>query len=257
MLLIPAIDLRNGKCVRLFQGRFDRETVYSQDPEGTARRWAEAGARLLHVVDLDGAAGGRSGNREDVRRILGAAGIPVQVGGGLRDRESVRRILEEGAARVILGTAAASDETLLAELCREHPGRILVGIDARDGRVAVEGWRRQTETLAVELARRAEGYGAAGIVFTDIGRDGTQAGPNLPETRRLAEAVRIPVIASGGIGTLDHLRALRALEEAGVVGVICGKALYSGAIDFREGLALLEGRQEGRRGFLDRGGCEH
>lgn len=243
MLLIPAIDLRNGRCVRLVQGRFDRETVYSQDPEGTARRWAEAGARLLHVVDLDGAAGERTENREAVRRILAAAGIPVQVGGGLRDRDSVRRMLEEGAARVILGTVAAGDDKLLAQLCREHPGRILVGIDARGGRVAVEGWKRQTETPAVELVRRVAGCGVAGIVFTDIGRDGTQTGPNLTETRRLAEAVGIPVIASGGIGTLDHLRALLALEEVGVTGVICGKALYSGAIDFGEALALLEGRK--------------
>ncbi len=248
MLFIPAIDLRNGRCVRLFQGRFDRETVYSQDPEATARRWAEAGARLLHVVDLDGAAGDRSANREAVRRILAAAGIPVQVGGGLRDRDTVRRMLEEGAARVILGTAAAVDEKLLAGLCRDHPGRILVGIDAREGRVAVEGWKRQTDTPAVELARRAEGCGAAGIVFTDIGRDGTQAGPNLLETRRLAEAVGIPVIASGGIGSLDHLRALLPLEEVGVTGVICGKALYNGAIDCREAIALLEGRAGGPGG---------
>ncbi|MEJ5357682.1 MAG: 1-(5-phosphoribosyl)-5-[(5-phosphoribosylamino)methylideneamino]imidazole-4-carboxamide isomerase [Desulfobacterales bacterium] len=238
MLLIPAIDLRNGRCVRLFQGRFETETVYSEDPEGTARRWREAGARLLHVVDLDAASGKSHDNRDAVARIIRAAAIPVQVGGGLRDAESVRRLLAQGAERAILGTAAC-DPQLLSAVCREHPGRILVGIDALEGRVAVHGWTRQTEIPAVDLARRAEDCGAAGIVFTDIARDGTRGGPNLAATRLVAEAVSIPVIASGGVGSLDHLRALLALQEFGVVGVICGKALYSGAIDFREALAVL------------------
>ncbi len=243
MLLIPAIDLRNGRCVRLLQGRFDQETVYSEDPEGTAWRWRQAGARLLHVVDLDAAAGKTPGNGDVVARIIRAAGISVQVGGGLRDAEKIRRLLAQGAERAILGTAAC-DAKFLSAVCREHPGRIFVGIDALEGQVAVQGWTRRTEISAVELGRLAEDCGAAGIVFTDIRRDGTRSGPNLAATRFLAEAVSIPVIASGGVGSLDHLRSLRSLEEVGVVGVICGQALYSGAIDFGEAVAVLEGERK-------------
>jgi phosphoribosylformimino-5-aminoimidazole carboxamide ribotide isomerase len=238
MLIIPAIDLKDGKCVRLLQGRFQDETVYSDDPEAVARRWADAGAELLHVVDLDAAVLGASRNRGCIDRIIQAAGIPVQVGGGMRDIPSVKACLEMGAHRAVIGTAAVLDAALLNELCRLYPQRIAVGIDARQGFVATHGWTRTTHIRAVDLGRQVQAAGAAAIIFTDIHRDGMQTGPNLAETRSLAEAVGIPVIASGGVGSLEHLRALLPLEAAGVVGVICGQALYSGALRFSEALEL-------------------
>jgi phosphoribosylformimino-5-aminoimidazole carboxamide ribotide isomerase len=241
MWIIPAIDLKNGKCVRLVQGRMQDETVYSDDPVAVARRWAAEGAEWLHVVDLDAAVDGSLRNRECVGRIVEAAGIPVQVGGGLRTADAVDTCLNLGARRAIIGTAAAGDPEFLRLICRCHPGRIAVGIDARDGRVATHGWTRTSELMAVDLARRVEDAGAAAIIFTDIRRDGMQSGPNIEETRRLAEAVRLPVIASGGVGSLDHIRALLPLEAAGVAGVITGKALYSGAIAFADARALASG----------------
>jgi phosphoribosylformimino-5-aminoimidazole carboxamide ribotide isomerase len=239
MLIIPAIDLKDGRCVRLIQGRIQDETVYSDDPEAVARRWAEAGAQLLHVVDLDAAILGSSSNQDCIRRIILAAGIPVQVGGGMRDVRSVGACLETGAHRVVIGTAAVQDVDLLHELCRLYPNRIAVGIDARQGLVATHGWTRTTDVRAVDLGRHVQAAGAAAIIFTDIHRDGMQTGPNVPETQCLAEAVSIPVIASGGVGSLEHLRSLLPLEASGVVGVICGKALYSGSIQFAEALELV------------------
>jgi len=239
MLIIPAIDLKDGRCVRLIQGRIQDETVYSDDPEAVARQWAEAGAQLLHVVDLDAAILGSPRNHGCIRRIIHAAGIPVQVGGGMRDIRSVDVCLEMGAQRVIIGTAAVQDMSLLHELCRLHPNRIAVGIDARQGLVATHGWTRTTDIRAADLGRQAQAAGAAAIIFTDIHRDGMQTGPNIAETRSLAEAVSIPVIASGGVGSLEHLRALLPLEAYGVVGVICGKALYSGSIQFAKALKLV------------------
>jgi len=240
MLIIPAIDVKDGKCVRLIQGRMQDETVYSDDPEAMALRWAGAGARLLHVVDLDAAVQGSLRNRACIARIIRAAGIPVQVGGGLRDICAVDACIGMGAFRVIVGTAAVQETNFIRTICRVHPGRIIVGIDARQGRVATHGWTQTTDVQAVDLGRQMEDAGVAALIFTDIHRDGMQAGPNIEETRRLAEAVRIPVIASGGVGTLDHVRALLPLEAVGVIGVITGKALYSGSIRFEEALALTQ-----------------
>jgi phosphoribosylformimino-5-aminoimidazole carboxamide ribotide isomerase len=238
MLIIPAIDLKDGKCVRLIQGRMQEETVYSDDPEAVARRWAEAGARLLHVVDLDAAIQGTPRNQGCIRRIIRAAGVPVQVGGGMRDLRVVDACLAMGAHRVVIGTAAAQDMNFVRDLCRVHPDRIAVGIDARHGCVATHGWTRTTDIQAVDLGRQVEEAGAAALIFTDIHRDGMQTGPNIEETRRLAESVHIPVIASGGVGTLAHVRALLPLEAVGVIGVITGKALYSGSLRFEDAMAL-------------------
>jgi phosphoribosylformimino-5-aminoimidazole carboxamide ribotide isomerase len=246
MLIIPAIDLKNGKCVRLVQGRMQDETVYADDPAAMARRWAGAGAEMLHVVDLDGAVSGKPCNTEVVARILESIRIPVQIGGGVRDSQTVQAYLEQGVHRVVIGTEAIRNPAWVREVCRAHPGRIAVGIDARNGRVATHGWTQTTDIEAVDLARRLQDCGIAAIVFTDIHRDGMQTGPNIEETRRLAESIRIPLIASGGVGTLEHIRGLLLLEEAGVIGVITGKALYSGAIQFAEALALT--RQKGRIG---------
>jgi phosphoribosylformimino-5-aminoimidazole carboxamide ribotide isomerase len=238
MLIIPAIDLKNGKCVRLVQGRMQEETIYSEDPEAVARRWATAGATMLHVVDLDAAVHGALANRTRVAGIIRAAGIPVQVGGGMRDLDAVTAHLESGAQRVVIGTAAVENPAFVREACRLYPGRIAAGIDARQGRVAIRGWTRTTETLAVDLSRQLEDAGVCVLIFTDIQRDGMQVGPNIDETRKLAASVGIPVIASGGVGTLDHIRSLMALEAVGVTGVITGKALYSGALRLEEALAL-------------------
>jgi phosphoribosylformimino-5-aminoimidazole carboxamide ribotide isomerase len=238
MLVIPAIDLKDGKCVRLLQGRMQDETVYSNDPEAVARRWEDAGARMLHVVDLDAAVQGRPCNQSQIAAIIRAVDIPVQVGGGMRDVGAVAAGLEVGAHRVIIGTAAIENPAFVREACRAYPGRIAVGIDARQGRVAIRGWTRTTETPAIDLARQLEGAGVCTLIFTDIQRDGMQIGPSIEETRKLAASVHIPVIASGGVGTLEHIRSLLELEAVGVAGVITGKALYSGALRFEEALAL-------------------
>jgi phosphoribosylformimino-5-aminoimidazole carboxamide ribotide isomerase len=244
MLIIPAIDLKDGKCVRLIQGRMQEETVYSDDPEAVARRWADSGARMLHVVDLDAAVHGTAFNHRRIRGLIRSAGIPVQVGGGMRDLDAVAAALEAGAARVIIGTGAVENPAFVRDACRSYPGRIAVGIDAREGRVATRGWTRTTEVLAVELARQLEDAGVCTVIFTDIQRDGMQTGPNVTETRKLAESIRIPVIASGGVGTLDHIRRLMALQAVGVTGVITGKALYSGALRFEEAVALTQSPPE-------------
>jgi phosphoribosylformimino-5-aminoimidazole carboxamide ribotide isomerase len=240
MLVIPAIDLKDGKCVRLIQGRMQDETVYSNDPEAVARRWADSGAQRLHVVDLDAAVQGRPRNRAQIAAIIRAVGIPVQVGGGMRDVGTVTESLELGAQHVIIGTAAIENPAFVREICRAYPGKIAVGIDARQGRVAIRGWTRATETLAVDLARQLEDAGVCTLIFTDIQRDGMEIGPGIEETRKLAESVHIPVIASGGVGTLEHIRRVMELEAAGVVGVITGKALYTGALRFEEALTLTQ-----------------
>jgi phosphoribosylformimino-5-aminoimidazole carboxamide ribotide isomerase len=238
MLIIPAIDLKDGKCVRLLQGRMQDETVYSSDPEAVARRWVGAGAEMLHVVDLDAAVQGTPCNQKQIGAIIRAAGVPVQVGGGMRDIATVAAGLEAGAQRVIIGTGAIENPAFVREACRTYPGRVAVGIDARQGRVAIRGWTQTTETLAVDLARRLEDAGVCAIIFTDIQRDGMQVGPGIEETRKLAAAVHIPVIASGGVGTLDHIRSLMELEAVGVMGVITGQALYTGTLRYEEALAL-------------------
>lgn len=248
MLIIPAIDLKNGKCVRLVQGRMDAETVYADDPAGVALRWAEAGAELIHIVDLDGAVGGRPRHRPHITRVLKAVHVPVQLGGGIRDADTAAALLDAGVFRVVIGTEAVHRPPWLSELCRRFPGRVAVGLDARNGLIAVEGWTRTTDILATDLARGLEDCGVAAFIFTDIHRDGMQTGPNIEETRRLAQSVRVPVIASGGVGKMEHIRGLLPLEAAGVIGVITGKALYSGAVSFADAVALVRGGGAGPPG---------
>lgn len=235
-LVIPAIDLRGGRCVRLFQGDYDRETVYGDDPVAMARRWEAEGARRLHVVDLDGAREGRPAQLEVVRRIVEALEIPVQLGGGLRDAAAVRAALDAGVERAIIGTAAVDTE-IARPLFEEFRERLAVGLDARAGRVAVRGWREDSGRDAIELARELAALGARRFIFTDIATDGTLAGPAVDATRALAQAVDVPVIASGGVGSIDDLRALAALAECGVEGVIVGKALYVGSVHLREAVS--------------------
>lgn len=243
MLIIPAIDIKAGKCVRLLQGRKEDETVFSHDPVATARRWGAEGAELLHVIDLDGAFEKRPCNLDSIRKIVDAVPIRVQVGGGIRDADTIRKYLDLGVARVILGTEAIRNPQLVEKACKAFPGRIVVGIDARKGKVAIEGWLETTEVTAIDLARRFEDCGVAVINFTDIQRDGMQSGPNLDETRKLAESVSIPVVASGGVAGIEDIRKLLTLEPFGVTGVITGKALYTGSLDLRQAISLA-GQQE-------------
>ena len=241
MIVYPAIDLRAGRCVRLWQGEYERETVYGDDPVAVARGFAAAGARWLHVVDLDGARAGAPVQAEVVASICRAVDVPVQVGGGLRDEESVRDVLAAGAARAIVGTVAVRDPTLCERLCRTFPGRIAVGVDARDGAVRVSGWTESAPLQATALATTVAGYGAAAIIYTDIGRDGTERGPNLDDTRAVARAARIPVIASGGVGALAHVAAVTRLAADGVAGIIVGRALYTGAVALEDALRVAAG----------------
>ncbi len=241
LTLYPAIDLKDGKCVRLRRGEMDDATVYSDDPAAQARAWQDAGCAWLHVVDLNGAFAGRSENAAAVAAILGAATIPVQLGGGIRDMAGVERWLGAGVRRVILGSAAAKNPAFVIEACRTFPGRIAVGIDARDGMVATEGWAETSDIKATDLALKFEDAGVAAIIYTDISRDGMLAGLNLEQTADLARRISTPVIASGGVGTIDDLAALKALNAPGIEGVIVGRALYDGRIDPRAALALLAG----------------
>jgi phosphoribosylformimino-5-aminoimidazole carboxamide ribotide isomerase len=240
VIVYPAIDLRGGRCVRLVQGDYERETVYGDDPVAVARRWEAAGARWLHVVDLDGARAGAPVQADVVGRICAAVGIPVQVGGGLRDEAAVRTVLAAGAARAIVGTMAVREPDRCAALCRALPRRIAVGVDARDGVVRVTGWLEGAGVDAVTLARTAGAQGAAAVVYTDIARDGTEHGPDLDGTRAVARAAGVPVIASGGVGSLAHVRAVAALAADGVAGVIVGRALYTGAVPLPDALAAVE-----------------
>jgi phosphoribosylformimino-5-aminoimidazole carboxamide ribotide isomerase len=239
--LIPAIDLLEGNAVRLSQGRYDAATVYDADPVHVATGFREAGIRRLHVVDLEGAKAGRPVQGEAVRRILAAVGsIPVQLGGGLRTLEGVYEALDWGLDRVILGTAALRDPDLVKKAASNHPGRIVVGIDARDGNVAVEGWTDSSETTAIDLGKRFEDAGVAAIVYTDIARDGMLTGPNLPQTAALASAISIPVIVSGGVATTQDIVDSAALRDSGICGVIVGRAIYTGSVDLGEALHAIE-----------------
>ena len=244
MIIIPAVDLKNGKCVRLLQGRMDQETVFSDDPAAMALRWEREGAEMLHVVDLDGAIAKSPRNLAAIREIRGRLQIPMEVGGGIRTLDTVRRYVEMGVDKVVIGTEAIRNPDLVEAACEAFPGRVVIGIDAKDGRVAIEGWTETTGTLAVDLARRFEGCGVAAINFTDIQRDGMQTGVNLEATRQLAEALSIPVVASGGVSTLDDIRALLPLADAGVTGVIVGRALYAGSLDLPAAIRLLRGGQK-------------
>ena len=241
MIILPAIDLKEGKCVRLEQGLMDRDTVYHDNPAEQARIWQEQGGELLHIVDLDGAFAGVPKNRDAIKAIVEAITIPSELGGGIRHLQTIEAYLELGIDRVILGTVAKENPQLVEEACKKYPGRIVVGIDARDGLVAVRGWADVTAKKATEMAREMAGFGVEAIIYTDIARDGMMQGPNIEATRKLAESIDIPVIASGGLSSLDDIRRLMAIESAGVTGVITGKAIYSGAIDLREAVALTKG----------------
>jgi phosphoribosylformimino-5-aminoimidazole carboxamide ribotide isomerase len=236
MLIIPAIDLKDGRCVRLFQGEMDHETVYFEDPVAAAKHWITEGASFLHIVDLNGAVEGRPMHTKVVEAICKQPGLSVELGGGLRSIKTVEAALNLGVSRVVIGTAAYDNAEFLRTLCKRFTGKIVVGIDARDGKVAVKGWKETTSMDAVELAKRCEEDGASRIIYTDISRDGTNGGVNLDETLKIARAVRIPVIASGGVATLDDIRKLLPLEKDGVEGVIVGRALYSGTLTFKDTL---------------------
>ena len=241
--LIPAIDLLDGACVRLAQGRYEDATVYERDPGAQAARFVAHAIRRLHVVDLDGAKAGRPVNTAAITAIVAAAGsVPVQVGGGIRNLASIELLLGAGVDRVILGTVALRDPALVRDAAKRFPGKVVVGIDAKDGRVAVEGWTEGSDLLATELAKRFEDAGVAAIVHTDIARDGMLEGPNLEATAALAGEIEIPVILSGGVTTADDLVAAAAHEARGVTGAIVGRALYTGAIDLAQALARIEGR---------------
>lgn len=242
MILYPAIDLKDGQAVRLFKGDFARMTVFDTDPAGRAKRFADAGFQWLHVVDLDGALKGAEGNGEAVRAILSATGLPMQLGGGIRDMAAIEARLAMGVTRVILGTIAARDPGLVKDAARAFPGAVAVGIDAIDGMVAVEGWLETTSTTAIDLARQFEDAGVAAIIATDVGRDGTRTGINVEFTGALADAVSIPIIASGGLNGLEDITALKARSGTPVAGAILGRALYDGAIDPAAALALASGQ---------------
>jgi phosphoribosylformimino-5-aminoimidazole carboxamide ribotide isomerase len=242
MLIIPAIDIKDGRCVRLFQGEMNQETVYFEDPLAAARHWVREGAKLIHIVDLNGAVEGRPVHTREIAAICQVPGLSVELGGGLRSLETVESALALAVARVVIGTAAYQDPELLRALGKRFPGKIVVSIDARGGKVAVKGWKETTAMDAVELARRSEQEGASRIIYTDISRDGTKEGVNIDETRKIARAVSIPIIASGGVATLADIAALLPLEKEGVEGVIVGRALYAGAFRLKEATRLCDSR---------------
>ncbi len=234
MLIIPAIDLKDGHCVRLKQGLMEEATVFSEDPGAMARHWLDQGARRLHLVDLNGAFAGKPVNEEAIKSIVAAVGsdIPVQLGGGIRDLDTIERYLDDGITYVIIGTAAVKTPGFLHDACNAFPGHIIVGLDAKDGKVAVDGWSKLTHHDVIDLAKKFEGYGVEAIVYTDIGRDGMLSGVNIEATVKLAQELTIPVIASGGITNLDDVSALCKVEGEGIMGAITGRAIYQGTLDF-------------------------
>ena len=241
MLIIPAIDLKDGNCVRLKQGRMEDDTLFSNNPVAMALNWQAQGARFLHIVDLNGAFAGTPINREIIKKIVSALSIPCQLGGGIRDLDTVKAYLDLGLERVILGTVAVENPKLVEEAATTFPEQVCVGIDARKGMVATRGWADETEVKALDLARKFENCGVAAIIYTDILRDGMQTGVNLEETRALAEAISIPVIASGGIATIDDIKALLPLEKSGVNAAITGRALYSGSLKLDAAQEIADG----------------
>ena len=234
MLLIPAIDLKNGHCVRLKQGDMQDSTTFSEDPAAVARRWVDAGARRLHLVDLNGAFAGKPVNEGAIKAILAEVGdeIPVQLGGGIRDLDTIERYLDDGLSFIIIGTAAVKNPGFLRDACTAFGGHIIVGLDAKDGKVATDGWSKLTGHEVVDLAKKFQDYGVEGLIYTDIGRDGMLTGINIEATVKLARALTIPVIASGGLSSIEDIERLCAVADVGIDGVICGRAIYSGDLDF-------------------------
>ena len=242
MLIIPAIDLKDGHCVRLKQGLMEDATVFSEDPGAMARHWVDQGGKRLHLVDLNGAFAGKPVNEGAIKAIVSAVGgdIPIQLGGGIRDLETIERYLDNGISYVIIGTAAVKNPGFLHEACYAFPGQIMVGLDAKDGKVAVDGWSKLTGHDVVDLAKKFEDYGVEAVVYTDIGRDGMLSGVNIEATVTLAQALKIPVIASGGITNLDDVHRLCAVEEEGIMGAITGRAIYEGTLDFAAAQKLAD-----------------
>jgi len=241
MLLIPAIDLKDGKCVRLRQGRMEDETVFADDPLDMAQRWVDAGARRLHLVDLNGAFAGQPVNAHVIHRIADAfPDVPIQVGGGIRDEDTVQLYLDAGVQYVIIGTKAVSAPHFINDLCLEFPGHIIVGLDAKDGKVAIDGWSKLSHHDVIDMAQHFERDGVEAIIYTDISRDGMMQGVNVEATIKLASEITTPVIASGGISTMDDIKTLRAVAEEGIMGAIIGRALYEGSIDLAEAQKLVD-----------------
>jgi phosphoribosylformimino-5-aminoimidazole carboxamide ribotide isomerase len=241
MLLIPAIDLKDGKCVRLRQGRMEDETIFSDDPVAMAAQWVEAGARRLHLVDLNGAFEGKPVNADVVHAIAEAfPELPIQIGGGIRDEATVQRYLDAGVKYVIIGTKAVNAPHFVNDLCMEFPGHIIVGLDAKDGKVAIDGWSKLSKHDVIDMAKHFEDDGVEAIIYTDIGRDGMMNGVNIEATVKLAQAISIPVIASGGITNIDDVKALCAVAAEGISGAITGRAIYEGSLDFATGQALAD-----------------
>ena len=239
MRIIPAVDIKEGRCVRLVQGKVDQETVYSNNPLSMANHWDEQGAQTIHVVDLDGAFQGSPINAEIVKNIIYSSSVDIQVGGGIRTLETIETYVKAGAYRIILGTVAQQEPEFVEEACKRFPDKIIVGIDARDGLVAVKGWVEVSEQKATDLAQKLKGYGIAGFIFTDISRDGMLQGPNLESIKKFAESAQLPVIASGGVSRLEDIKNLAKLESYGVEGVIVGKALYDKTLTFKEARDVL------------------
>ena len=240
MIIYPAIDIRGGRCVRLTEGRFDAETVFADDPAEMALKWAGLGAEFLHLVDLDGALAGEGKNVPVIERILQSVNIPVQLGGGIRNLETIEKLLALGVTRLSLGSAAVKNPQLVEEGCKKYPGHIAVGIDAKNGEVAIEGWGKGSGVAATELAKQMAAYGVETIIYTDISRDGMLSGVNVEATAALARACGVPIIASGGVASLEDIRRVKAVESDGVQGCIIGKAIYTGAVDLKAALALAK-----------------
>lgn len=242
MLIIPAIDLKDGKCVRLRQGIMEDSTVYGDDPVEAAAKWVEAGAKRLHLVDLNGAFAGKPVNGEVIKRICDAfPDVPVQVGGGIRDEDTIQAYLNTGVQYVIIGTKAVNAPHFVEDICLEFPGHIIVGLDAKEGKVAIDGWSKLSNHDVIDMAQRFEHIGVDSIIYTDISRDGMMSGVNVDATVKLAQSIRIPVIASGGITNLDDIKALKAVEDEGIIGAITGRAIYEGTLDFAEAQKLALG----------------
>ncbi len=238
MKIIPAVDIKEGRCVRLSQGKADQETIYSNDPVSMSNHWDEEGAQLIHIVDLDGAFQGLPINSEIVKKIIYSSSVDIQIGGGIRNLETIDTYVKAGAYRIILGTIAQKEPEFVEEACRRFPGKIIVGIDARDGYVAVKGWVEVSEQKATDLAKKMKGYGITGFIFTDISRDGMLQGPNLESIKNFAESAQLPIIASGGVSSLEDITNLVKLEPYGVEGLIIGKAFYDKTLSFKDALNI-------------------